>query len=88
MLLSATIEYYLRPQIGLFLVNCPLHGAVSHAYSNMAVPVVDGGGARTVLLRDILTNFIRETHPFQAIDDMSVLNENCTTKIIDENKYL
>ena len=47
MLLSATIEYYLRPQIGLFLVNCPLHGAVSHAYSNMAVPVLDGGGAGT-----------------------------------------
>ena len=76
------IEYYFHAQIGLFLVNCPLHGAVSHAYSNMAVPVVDGGGAGTILLRDILSNFIRETHPFQAIDDMSVLNENCTTENI------
>ena len=79
------IEYYFHAQIGLFLVNCPLHGAVSHAYSNMAVPVVDGGGAGTILLRDILSNFIRETHPFQAIDDMSVLNENCTTKMFDKN---
>ena len=26
-----------RPDMGLFIVNCPFHGAYSHSYSNMQV---------------------------------------------------
>ena len=69
-----------RPDhLGLFLVNCPFHGVVSHAYSRMGVATLDGAGeGDTILVRDLLYNFVKETHPFQAIDDMSVKNTNCT----------
>ena len=52
---------------------------MSHAYSRMGVATLDGAGeGDTILVRDLLYNFVKETHPFQAIDDMSVKNTNCT----------
>ena len=30
-----------RPDIGLYIVNCPFHGAYSHSYANMEVNISD-----------------------------------------------
>jgi len=68
-----------RPDMGLYIVNCPFHGAYSHSYANMEVPLIDSGIPEDkILLRDILYNFINEEHPYQAIDDMTAQNNtNC-----------
>ena len=69
-----------RPDVGMFIVNCPFHGAVGSSYNTMEVPLVDSSNPDDkILLRDLLYNFIKEEHPFQAIDDMSLKrNPNCT----------
>ena len=65
--------------MGMFLVNCKFHGALGNSYDSMEVPVLDSEDHDDmILLRDILYNFVKQTHPFQAIDDMSVKNTNCT----------
>ena len=68
-----------RPDdIGLFLVNCPFHGALGNSYDNMEVSVLDGQDPDTkILLRDTLANFIKGTHPYQAVDNMTIKNPNC-----------
>jgi len=67
-----------RPDdIGLFLVNCPFHGALGNSYDNMEVPLLDSTDPdEKILLRETLYNFIKETHPYQAIDDMTTKNPN------------
>ena len=43
------------------------------------VPLIDSDIQEDkILLRDILYNFIHEQHPYQAIDDMSAQNTNCS----------
>ena len=43
----------------------------------MAVHDTDTPG-QTILLRDLINNFMKEKHPYQAIDDMSrAKNPNC-----------
>ena len=64
--------------MGMFIVNCKFHGALGNSYDNMEVPVLDSGNPdEKILLRDILYNFVKENHPFQAIDNMSVKNPDC-----------
>ena len=49
-------------------------------YTDMQVPLLDSEvPGDKILLRDILNNFMKEQHPYQALDDMSVNNQNCTT---------
>ena len=64
--------------IGMFLINCPFHGAVGTSYDTVEVSVLDGSDPdEKILLRDALHNFIKETHPYQAIDDMNIKNPGC-----------
>ena len=64
--------------IGMFLVNCKFHGALGSAYDKMPVSVLDSDSPDDViLLRDSLYNFVKGIHPFQAIDDMTVINPGC-----------
>ena len=65
-------------QVGMFLLNCPFHGGVGNYYENAAVPLADSDiPGEQILLRDVLNNFMKETHPFQAIDNMTIVNANC-----------
>ena len=65
-------------QVGMFLLNCPFHGAVGNYYENAKVPLVDSDiPGEQILLKNILNNFMKETHPFQAIDNMTVVNAGC-----------
>ena len=64
--------------IGLFLVNCKFHGASGYYYDNVEVALLDSGNPDDkMLMKDVIFNFISETHPFQAIDDMSEKNPKC-----------
>ena len=46
---------------------------------NLKVPLIDSDIQEDkILLRDVLYNFIHEQHPYQAIDDMSAQNINCS----------
>ena len=43
-------------QVGMFLLNCPFHGAIGNYYENAAVPLVDSAiPGEQILLKDILT---------------------------------
>ena len=66
-------------EIGMCLINCKFHGALGGStYDKMEVPLLDSDNPNDmILLRDILYNFVNEIHPFQAIDDMSVMNPGC-----------
>ena len=67
-----------RPDLGMFILNCPFHGTIGHHYTNAEVPLVDSEDPDSrILLKEILYNFIKGTHPYQAIDDMSVMNPAC-----------
>jgi len=67
-----------RPDLGMFLLNCPFHGAVGNYYSNAEVSTMDSDNPDDqMFLRDILYNFMKGIHPYQAIDDMTVKNPNC-----------
>ena len=67
-----------RPDLGMFILNCLFHGAVGWYYNWAEVPLVDSEDPDSkILLRDILYNFIKGIHPYQAIDDMSVMNPAC-----------
>ena len=63
----------------MYVVNCPFHVAVvfPNSYSEMKVPVLDGGGGQSLVLRDLLANFVKGTKPYQAIDDMTAQNPDC-----------
>ena len=77
--IATTISAFHPEKFGGFLVNCPLHGVVGHSYNNMQVPLLDGSPGETILLKDLIYNFMTEKHPYQAIDDMSLVkNPNCT----------
>ena len=65
-------------QVGMFLLNCPFHGGIGNYYKNAAVSLVDSDiPGEQILLKDILNNFMKGTHPFQAIDNMTVVNAGC-----------
>ena len=67
-----------RPDIGMFLLNCPFHGAVGGYYANADIPTLDSDNTDDkIFLRDILYNFMKGIHPYQAIDDMTIENPNC-----------
>ena len=67
-----------RPDLGMFLLNCPFHGAVGNYYSNAEVSTMDSDNPDDkMFLRDILYNFMKGIHPYQAIVDMTVKNPNC-----------
>ena len=67
-----------RPDLGIFIVNCPFHGTVGGYYANALIPLLDSEYPDDkILLRDILYNFMKGNHPYQAIDNMSDLNDAC-----------
>ena len=69
-----------KPEIGLFIPNCPFHGGIGAnlTYWGMEVPLVDSEyeGDKEVA-RNVIVNFMNQSHPYQAIDDMSVRNPKC-----------
>ena len=69
-----------RPEAGAFIPNCPFHqGLFSNlTYWGMEVPLIDGDSDDDVIvLRNLLVNFMKAKHPYQAIDDMAVRNPKC-----------
>ena len=44
------------------------------------VPVLNGGEDETILLKDLVYNFIYDAGPIHAIDNMDNVNQNCNTK--------
>ena len=41
------------------------------------VPVLNGGEGETILLKDLVYNFVYDTGPIHAIDNMEETNKNC-----------
>ena len=69
-----------RPEVGMFIPNCPFHQGIfsNLTYWGMEVPLLDSGNTEdTEVLRNLLVNFMKAEHPYQAIDDMTVRNPKC-----------
>ena len=49
-------------------------------HSIVQVPVLNGGEGETILLKDLVYNFVYDAGPIHAIDNMDNVNENCNTK--------
>ena len=65
-------------QVGIFLLNCPFHGAIGNYYENAEVPLIDTEiPGEQMFLKDVLNNFMKGSHPFQDIDNMTSINPNC-----------
>ena len=57
--------------------------------SVLKVPLIDSEIPEDkILLRDILYNFIHEQHPYQAIDDMTSQNKNCSNFFWHNNCHI
>jgi len=68
------------PEIGMYIANCPFHEAMFYdpTYAGMEIPLLDGEDGEAGVLKDLVANFLKGQHPFQAIDDMSIRNPLCT----------
>ena len=69
-----------KPGVGMFIPNCPFHQGIfsNLTYWGMEVPLLDSyNDDDTGVLRNLLVNFMKAEHPYQAIDDMAVRNPKC-----------
>ena len=69
-----------KPGVGIFIPNCPFHQGIfsNLTYWGMEVPLLDSDNKDdTEVLRNLLVNFMKDEHPYQAIDDMAVRNPKC-----------
>ena len=68
------------PNLGMYIANCPFHEAMFYdpTYAGMEIPLLDGEDGEAGVLKDLVANFLKGQHPFQAIDDMSIRNPLCT----------
>jgi len=67
-----------RPDIGLYIANCPFHvsSTFAPAWDKMQVPVY-GSPTEKIILKDVLYNFVNGAGPYQAIDNMLEYNKEC-----------
>ena len=67
-----------KPSNGLFVPRCFFHVLAKNdkAWSGIEVPVV--GSDDTILLKDIISNWLTGAGPFQAIDNPSETNQFCS----------
>lgn len=67
------------PRMGMYLANCPFHGALGRGvtWDDMELPLLDGAENETGILKYLLANFLHNAHPFQAIDNMTHRNPLC-----------
>lgn len=68
-----------RPETGMYLANCAFHVSTNfqQAWDMMEVPVLDYNNQSTIILKDLIDNFVNNLRPIQAIDDMDIRNPNC-----------
>ena len=69
-----------KPEVGMFIPNCPFHqGLFSNlTYWGMEVPLLDSEhDSDSDVLRNLLVNFMKGEHPYQAVDDMTDRNAKC-----------
>ena len=43
------------------------------------VPIVGNANGESILLKDLIYNFVYDAGPIHAIDDMDNINENCNS---------
>ena len=67
-----------KPSNGLFVPRCFFHvlAKKEKAWSGIKVPVV--GSDDTILLKDIINNWLTGAGPYQAIDNPSEENQFCS----------
>ena len=54
------------------------NAAVTIQYLIVQVPVLDGDTeGEKVVVRDIIANFMRQQHPYQAVDEVAMRNPTC-----------
>jgi len=69
-----------RPDIGIYIANCPFHVSTTYdpAWNSMELPVYNGNG--TIMLKELIHNFVNDAGPIHAIDDMETRNPECTQR--------
>jgi len=67
------------PETGIFVSNCPHHvSMVNNAiWGEMEVATLDSDSATTLTYKQALANWLKGTHPFQALDDPNQMNPKC-----------
>merc|ERR1712192_270686 len=65
------------PETGIFVSNCPHHVSMldNTIWGEMEVATLDSG--TTLTYKQAVANWLRGTHPFQALDDPNQMNPKC-----------
>merc|ERR1711962_740305 len=67
------------PNSGMFMSNCAHHVTLANptTWSAMPVPTIDSNDQASVTLNQVLSNWLKDTRPFQALDGPSTRNPSC-----------
>jgi len=67
------------PNSGMFMSNCAHHVTLANptTWSAMPVPTIDSNNQASVTLNQVLSNWLKDTRPFQALDGPTIRNPSC-----------
>jgi len=67
------------PNSGMFMSNCAHHVTLANptTWSAMPVPTIDSNDQASVTLNQALSNWLKDTRPFQALDGPTTRNPSC-----------
>merc|ERR1711962_1729339 len=67
------------PNSGMFMSNCAHHVTLANptTWSAMPVPPLDSNDQASVTLNQVLSNWLKDTRPFQALDGPTTRNPSC-----------
>merc|ERR1711972_1071752 len=67
------------PNSGMFMSNCAHHVTLANptTWSAMPVPTIDSNDQTSVTLNQVLSNWLKDTRPFQALDGPTTRNPSC-----------
>jgi len=67
------------PNSGMFMSNCAHHVTLANptTWSAMPVPTIDSNDQASVTLNQALSNWLKDTRPFQALDGPNTRNPSC-----------
>merc|ERR1711962_424460 len=67
------------PNSGMFMSNCAHHVTLANptTWSAMPVPTIDSNDQASVTLNQVLSNWLKDARPFQALDGPNTRNPSC-----------
>jgi len=67
------------PNSGMFMSNCAHHVSLANptTWAEMAVPTIDSSNQAAITLNQVLSNWLKNARPFQALDEPTARNPAC-----------